>query len=405
MIWLVYGDTAKSVYSIEEGIEELLKIDNNNVYLEFEGKRLRRKDITKDDSLEEINKKISKITIEEYITDIEQDIERDDTMSSFDIADSIERIPDKRTRLAVMSHFKDYLVGIPYITNKVRYEAKEEAKETLGSRMWIVPENDLEAKTIVEMLQREGENYLVTGQAWGASWEGLEEEIKEQVEKAKEEARTVYGVELQGDSKGAINVDHHIYGEDDRSNPNSSIEQVATILGVELTLDEQFVSANDKGYIPAMEKLGQELGLSEENLQEVISNIRMRDREMQGVTMEQEAQAQEAVEKLGELTEKRDYISMDLPHSKTSTITDRLYGKYDNLLITSADGETNFYGITEIINMLNEKFPGGWSGGQLDQGSGFWGGYADQEAIKSEVQRMVENIRARDDDKRDDVTR
>ena len=80
---------------------------------------------------------------------------------------------------------------------------------------------------------------------------------------------------------------------------------------------------------------------------------------------------------------------MDLPHSKTSTVTDRLYGKYDNLLIISEDGETNFYGTTEIIQMLNEKFPGGWSGGQLDQGSGFWGGYVNQEAIKNAVQEVI----------------
>lgn len=241
----------------------------------------------------------------------------------------------------------------------------------MENRLWVTPNNDLEAKTIVEMLQREGEDFLVTGQAWGASWEKLEEELKAKIEEAKREQKTVYGVELQGDSNGAINVDHHTYGEDDRSNPKSSIEQVAEILGVELTLDEQFVSANDKGYIPAMEKLGAELGLSAEDLQEIIANIRMRDREMQGVTPEQEAQAQEAVEKLGEIAEKREYIQLDLPHSKTSTVTDRLYGKYDNLLITSGDGETNFYGTTEIIQMLNERFPGGWSGGQLDQGSGF----------------------------------
>ena len=69
-------------------------------------------------------------------------------------------------------------------------------------------------------------------------------------------------------------------------------------------MDEQFVSANDKGYIPAMEKLGAELGLSAEDLQEIISNIRMRDREMQGVTPEQEAQAQEAVKNQEKLQKK-----------------------------------------------------------------------------------------------------
>ena len=253
-----------------------------------------------------------------------------------------------------------------------------------NSKLWIVPNNDLEAKTIIELLERNGEKYLVTGQAWGASWEKLEEEILEEIEEAKKAGLTIYGVELQGNSNGGINIDHHIYGEDDRSNSKSSIEQVADILGMELTLDELFVAANDKGYIPAMESLGKELDISQEDLQEIIANIRMRDRQMQGVTVEQEFQAQETVENLGDLTDKRDII-MNLPHSKTSTVTDRLYGKYDNLLVLSGDGEINFFGITEIINALNEKFPGGWSGGQLDQGSGFWGGYADQQAVSNFV--------------------
>lgn len=43
----------------------------------------------------------------------------------------------------------------------------------MENRLWVTPNNDLEAKTIVEMLQREGEDFLVTGQAWGASWENL----------------------------------------------------------------------------------------------------------------------------------------------------------------------------------------------------------------------------------------
>jgi len=319
-----------------------------------------------------------------------------------------------------------------------------------GKRLWIVPNNDLEAKTIKEMLEREGEEYLVTGQAWGASWEGVEGEIYNKIlnklgetqitekfiefwqrltttignwnapEEDKDRARKdraailssveekikngterenirIIGIELQGSIEGTENVDHHIYGEDDRSNPKSSIEQVAEIIGKELSLDEKFVAANDKGYIPAMEKLGKELGIEEKDLQEIIANIRMRDREMQGVTIEQEAQAQEAVETLGDLTGKRDII-MNLPHSKTSTITDRLYGKYDNLLITSGDGETNFYGKTAIIEMLNERFPGGWSGGQLDQGSGFWGGYADQEQIRYAVQEILNKEKVKENE-------
>lgn len=264
----------------------------------------------------------------------------------------------------------------------------------MENRLWISPNNDLEAKAIVELLQKNNENLLVTAQQWGASWENLEEEIKTKIKEAKDKQEAIYGIELQGDLDGVINIDHHKYGDDDRRNPKSSIEQVADILGVELSLDEKFISENDKGYIPAMEKLGKELGIGEEDLQEIIANIRMRDRAMQGITPEQEAQSEEAIQKLGDLSEKRDYIQLDLPHSKTATIQDRLYGKMDNLLITSGDGETNFYGITDIINMLNEKFPGGWSGGQLDKGYGFWGGYVDQETVKKEVQNMIDKMRA-----------
>lgn len=268
-----------------------------------------------------------------------------------------------------------------------------------NNRLWVCPNNDLEAKTIIEMLEREGEKYLVTGQTWGASWEKLEEEIKNELKEALENGTEVYGIELQGNSNGAINIDHHIYGEDDRRNPKSSIEQVADILGKELTLDEQFVSANDKGYIPAMEELGEKLKINPKDLKEIIANIRMRDRETQGITSEQEAQAEEAIKKLGELKEKHNYISIDLPHSKTSTVTDRLYGKYDNLLVTSEDGETNFFGKTEIIKMLSERFPNGWSGGSLDQGSGYWGGYADQNAIKAEVQNTINVMTAKENNR------
>ena len=147
------------------------------------------------------------------------------------------------------------------------------------NRLWVCPNNDLEAKTIIEMLEREGEKYLVTGQTWGASWEKLEEEIKTKLKEAMENGQEVYGIELQGNSNGAINIDHHTYGEDDRRNSKSSIEQVADILEKELTLDEQFVSANDKGYIPAMEELGKKLKINPKDLKEMIANIRMRDRE------------------------------------------------------------------------------------------------------------------------------
>ncbi len=268
----------------------------------------------------------------------------------------------------------------------------------MKERVWVVPNNDLEAVTIIELLKRKGERVIITNQQWGASWEGLEPEAKELLSKEA----VVYGVELQGDSPYR-DIDHHRYGDDDRTNPKSSLEQVAEILEVDLSIREQFIAANDRGYIPAMMQLGKELGMNEEETQKMIQEIRLEERRISRITPEQEEQAEKAIAGLGDLSEKRKYIELDLPHSKTATVTDRLFGKYDELLIISADGETNFFGSTEIINMLNEKFPGGWSGGELDKGSGFWGGYADQEKIRKAVRELAEPQQSKLSEIRDSV--
>ena len=357
----------------------------------------------------------------------------------------------------------------------------------MNKRLWIVPQNDLEAQTIIELLKRNGEEVLISNQKWGASWDNLEPEIQEEISKRKKvvskkveipeddyqmdtmgswemtgrvasvsvmgadvktvsktyhgtreqylmspesidyreeqwnykgklhrgafhgyreiqetvpDTDEVYGIELQGDTK-CKNIDHHKYGDDDRTNPKSSLEQVAEILQVELTLMERFIAANDRGYIPAMEKLGKELGLTNKELERIISTIRLREREIQGITKEQEAQAEEAIKKLGNLSEKRRYIEVDLPHSKTATITDRLYRLYDELLVVSGDGETNFFGSTEIIRMLEAEFPGGWSGGNLENGQGFWGGYADQDRIRAAVREKIDEMIRREEQEKE----
>ena len=228
-------------------------------------------------------------------------------------------------------------------------------------KFFVAPQNDAEAVAICNMLRHNGIEHAVTDQKWGASWSNLEPEIKAQIESKVKEGYTVYGVELQGKAPtGSVNIDHHKYDGDDRSNDLSSIEQVASLLGIELTAYEKAVALNDKGYIPLM----LEAGISAE----LVSTVRLADRRAQGVTAEMEKQAEKACaskEVCGTLTVVR------LPHSKTSTVCDRLFGQYQDLLVLSEDGETNFFGSGAIIVQLQEKF-GGWAGGQLPK-TGFWG--------------------------------
>ena len=151
----------------------------------------------------------------------------------------------------------------------------------------------------------------------------------------------------------------------------------------------ELVAANDAGYIPAMMTLG---ATAEE-----VARVRLADRSAQGITPEQERQAEEAIaasEVIGGL------VIVHLAHSKCATVTDRLFGKYpggrENLLVLSGDGEVNYFGDGALCAALKEKFPEApapwapekmaqsWAGGSglgKAGGQAFWGGYPSEDEV------------------------
>ena len=248
---------------------------------------------------------------------------------------------------------------------------------------------DAEMTTIKNLLEQEGVSYSDAKLSWGASTSKYGDEI-ETVAKA---GKTPVIVELSVDSslpENTINVDHH----NENSDRPASILQVCKLLGVEPTRKMQLVAANDSGYIPAMLAMGA--------TKEEIALVRHMDRAAQGITSEQEEQAEEALTKAREMY---GVTVVMLPHSKTATITDRLFNpeKPQNLLIISADGETNYFGPEDICrklqgNKVGER-PAPWDPNQIETlydhfggctggaglgkkgGTAFWGGYADQKEI------------------------
>lgn len=162
-----------------------------------------------------------------------------------------------------------------------------------------------------------------------------------------------------------------MYSGSDRSNKLSSLEQVAGILEVELSDYQKAVCLNDIGYIPLME---------ENNIPgDIIQLVRLQDRIAQGITEEEEAQAEKACQ---ERQQKGSLTIVKCPHSKTACICDRLYGQYENLLIISSDGEVNFFGDGEICQDLYNKVEGSWCGGHLPI-RGYWGGYPSMDFINN----------------------
>ncbi|MEI7621281.1 MAG: hypothetical protein WCJ51_01980 [Candidatus Moraniibacteriota bacterium] len=219
---------------------------------------------------------------------------------------------------------------------------------------------DREMIAIREILERNSIAFEDKKIGWGAKASAYAEEI---------EAAVVAGfipvlVELEIDitvPQGTVVVDHH----NERAGEPASILQVLSLLGIEPTRHDLLIAANDSGYIPAMEAMGA--------TPEEIAEIRLGDRNAQGVTPEMEAEAERAIaqaEVIGKLT------IVEMAHSKTATVADRLYGKADQLLILSEDGEANFFGNGAVCSELDKKF-GGWGGGAgfgKKDGLGYWGG-------------------------------
>lgn len=252
----------------------------------------------------------------------------------------------------------------------------------------VTPVNDGEAIQIKNILENKNIKTLVTKQGWGASWANLEPEVKEKIKEYKNKGYQIYGVELQGSApEGMINIDHHRYDGDDRTNEFSSLEQVAKLIGHRLSLFEEFISANDKGFIPAMLALAKTKNLSEKETQKLINKVRLQDRATQGITPEQEEIAEKAIQE-AEVSDRLTVVRMS--HSKTATVCDRLWGSYENLLILSEDGEVNFFGCQKVIKKLSDLVKGSWSGGDLDHDNGFWGGYPPQDLdIEKEVKNLL----------------
>lgn len=251
----------------------------------------------------------------------------------------------------------------------------------------VTPINDGEAVQIAKILKDKNVKTLITKQGWGASWDNLEPEIKKEIEELKNKNFKIFGVELQGSApEGVENIDHHRYDGDDRTNEFSSLEQVAKLVGHRLSLFEEFISANDKGFIPAMLALAKTKNLSEKETQKLINKVRLQDRAAQGITPEQEEIAEKAIQE----AEVSDLLTVvHMAHSKTATVCDRLYGGYKNLLVISDDGEVNFFGSREVIKKLSDLVKGSWSGGDLEHNNGFWEGYPQDLDVEKEVKKLL----------------
>lgn len=254
-------------------------------------------------------------------------------------------------------------------------------------RLRVVPVNDAEAVEIRKLLGEQGEAVAVSRQRWGASWAGLEPEVRAAIAAFRQAhpGGLIYGVELSGpDPYGAVNIDHHRYGDEDRGQAASSLEQVAALVpgAVPLGRWRNLVALNDRGYIPAMESAGATWA--------EIEAVRRADREAQGVTAEQEAAAERDLAKRAEFSADGQRVRVECPDGSSAAHADRLYGRAREILLM-APGEWNYYGPRH--RELAARFAGRrgcWSGGA--EASGYFGIAAPDEAERRGVRAWWEAV-------------
>lgn len=210
---------------------------------------------------------------------------------------------------------------------------------------------DLEMLEIKKLLLAEKFKVLDTKLSWENAW-------LSKYARFFNKTKRFVGIELREDIKPPLHyqlIDHH----NENSDIPSAIEQVADLIGVKLTREQQLIAANDKGYIPAMKALGA--------TDDEISDIRRRDRAAQGVTEEDEKLGEKSIEE--NIIIDHDLIQVKSLTPHFSTITDRLYPfkelliKYNNEIVYHGNKSTKL--ANEFLNLIIDKkaFTGGGENG------------------------------------------
>ena len=138
--------------------------------------------------------------------------------------------------------------------------------------LFVLGGYDLEMVEIRNLLENHDYSYLDAQLSWGASWDAyLNDSFHAALEMAQKKSHLVVGIELANfpKSSGYLSINHH----NEHENNPSSIEQVAHLLDIGLNRWQKLVAANDKGWIPALEKFGAS--------PEEINQIRSEDRKVQ----------------------------------------------------------------------------------------------------------------------------
>lgn len=211
----------------------------------------------------------------------------------------------------------------------------------MEKKFFLLGGHDLEMHEIAALLKRWGFTFFDRNLSWANAVMSAYGDVLQQY--GNQDEMLLYGIELRDDLNGIVyrnyfRIDHH----NDYCGCPASLEQVARIIGVDLSWYQKLIAANDSGYIPAMQRLG---ASSAE-----VAEIRLADRKLQGCTPKDEQLAELSIE--NNLQKIGDLIVVKALTSHFSPICDRLW-PYRKLLIYT-ENSLCYYGVEK--EKLVERF-------------------------------------------------
>jgi len=236
-------------------------------------------------------------------------------------------------------------------------------------KVFLLGGADLEMQEIKKLLDEKQETYYDKNLSWGAKLSDYEDVLNDTDE--------FIAIELEEDitpPKHYTKIDHH----NDLPAYPTSLEQIAKLLDIELSREQQLIAYNDAEHIKGMSKLCA--------TKQEIDDIRKRDRDAQGVTQDDEILAIKSVYDL----------KTNIIYSHTlyfSAVADRVWDKFDNYVIYN-DTKAVFYNyeVKKVIAFLEQN---GIEKTDFYSGGGKRGfvGLKDNVLDKQQIEKLLESFK------------
>lgn len=189
----------------------------------------------------------------------------------------------------------------------------------------------------------------------------------------------------------AIIIDHH--GKNAGVDKKTSLEQIAALLQIQLTRDQQLINANDRGHIRGMLAMGAK--------PEEIEIIRKMDRDAQKITEADYRLADEAITQIQEPFKDVNVALIESQTKRTAAIVDTIWDKYQIIIIKAPDNEVHITGPGKLINALKKHYEAiekekpeikFWSGGLLPSYGYFGSNYHNEKEILEMAKEAIKPI-------------